>query len=72
MICDDSSNLYADGELVGSQDGFTKASNVMKIPKMATTFAISCKNKGAYGGLLGSSVDGRLITDKNWKVGLNF
>ena len=68
MTCDDSSNLYADGEFVGSQVGFTVTSYVLKVPKMANMLAISCTNKGSYGGLLGSSSDGRLITNKNWKV----
>lgn len=68
MICDDNSTLYADGVFIDKQVGFTIASNIMPIPKMATMFAIACTNKGKYGGLLGSSADGRLITDAQWKV----
>jgi len=68
MICDDNSTLYADGVYIDKQNGFTVASNYMPIPKMATMFAIACTNRGKYGGLLGSSTDGRLITDSQWKV----
>jgi hypothetical protein len=68
MICDDNSTLYADGQYIDRQNGFTIASNYMPIPKMATMFAIACSNKGKYGGFLGSSTDGRLVTDAQWKV----
>lgn len=68
MICDDNATLYADGIEIGRQKGFITVSKPMPIPKMATTFAVACTNKGAFGGLLGSTIDGRLITDPSWKV----
>ena len=68
MICDDFSSLYADGVYIGKQSGFTAVSNVMEIPKMATTFAVNCSNNGFFAGLMGATRDGKLWTDTQWKV----
>ena len=69
-ICDDIQHVYAAHSLgvdeIGTLDKWNTTLHV-KIPTITKVLAISCKNKGGPAGLLGSTNDGRILTNSTWK-----
>ena len=64
--CDNKMELYADGELVISNDKWNTAVDV-NLPADTTVIAVECEDVGVIGGIRASFNQGIITTDSSWK-----
>ena len=64
--CDDIQYVYGDGTQEGNQDNW-KGTLTSTLPTISKTIAVSCFNKGGPAGFIGSTPDGRILTNSTWK-----
>ena len=73
--CDDSQHVYSGHSLgvdeLGSLDNW-KGTLQLKVPTVTKVLAVSCRNKGGPAGILGSTNDGRILTNSQWKCSNTF
>ena len=63
--------VYFDGKIAfervdGEQNQFNDNSWI-PVPHKATVLAIRCKHRGGENGMVASTTDGSIVTNKNWR-----